>query len=247
MEGFLLKASLFVTCIADNFFPKVGESVVKILRKNGVDLDFPPEQTCCGQPAFNAGYWDEAREVAKNLIKVFERSDYVVSPSGSCVAMIKHDYPMLFAGNPVWEARIDELAEKTYEFSQFLVNVLKIEDVGARKKAKVVYHPSCHATRLMGIKEEPLKLLHNVKDLELLELPDAEQCCGFGGTFAVKMAAVSEEMVEDKVDNILKSGAEIVTGVDLGCLMNIGGRLEHQGHQVQAVHIAQLLAEGIGS
>lgn len=169
----------------------------------------------------------------------------MVSPSGSCVAMIKHDYPMLFEGDRDWENRIKELAAKTYEFTQFLVNVLKIEDVGIRRKAKVVYHPSCHATRLMGIKEEPLRLLRNVKELELLELPNADQCCGFGGTFSVKMAAVSEEMVEEKVNNILQSGAEIVTGVDLGCLMNIGGRLEHQGHQVKALHIAQLLAEGI--
>lgn len=245
MEGFLLKASIFVTCIVDNFFPKVGECMVKILRKGGVNLDFPPEQTCCGQPSFNSGYWDETRVIAKNLIKVFEKSDYVVSPSGSCVAMIKHDYPMLFAGDKEWEPRINALSAKTYEFTQFLVNVLKIEDLGASRKAKVVYHPSCHATRLMEIHEEPLKLLRNIKDLELLELPNADQCCGFGGTFSVKMAAVSEEMVEEKVNNILKSGAEIVTGIDLGCLMNIGGRLEHQKHPVQAIHLAQLLAEGM--
>ena len=240
-----MKASLFVTCIADNFFPQVGESVVKILKKNGVEIDFPEEQTCCGQPAFNAGYWDEAREVAKGLIKAFEKSEYVVSPSGSCVAMIKEDYPQLFAGDSLWETKIQELGDKTYEFSQFLVNVLKIEDIGACKKAKVVYHPSCHATRLVGIKEEPLTLLNNVKELKLLDLPNADQCCGFGGTFSVKMSAVSEEIVEEKVKNILQSGADIVTGVDLGCLMNIGGRLEHQGHAVQAIHIAQLLAEGM--
>lgn len=245
MEGFLLKASLFITCIADNFFPQVGDSVAKILRRNGVDLDFPKDQTCCGQPAFNAGYWDEARDVAKGLIRTFEKSEYVVSPSGSCVAMIKHDYPQLFAGDQLWESRVKELAAKTYEFSQFLVNVLKVEDVGARQKMKVVYHPSCHATRIMEIHEEPLKLLHRVKGLELLELPNADQCCGFGGTFSVKMAAVSEEIVEDKVRNIMQSGADIVTGTDLGCLMNIGGRLEHQGHSVQAIHIAQLLAEGM--
>jgi L-lactate dehydrogenase complex protein LldE len=241
----LLKTSLFITCIADNFFPEVGVSVVKILRKNGVDVDFPRQQTCCGQPAFNAGYWDEAKQLAKNFIRTFEKSATVVSPSGSCVAMIKHDYPLLFAGDPEWEARSKELGDKTYEFTQFLVNVLKIDDLGARQKAKVVYHPSCHATRLMEIREEPLKLLRQVRDLELLELPNAEQCCGFGGTFSVKMAAVSEEIVAEKVENILRSGADIVTGVDLGCLMNIGGRLQHQGHPVQARHIAQLLAEGM--
>ena len=240
-----MKASLFVTCIADNFFPQVGESVVKILKKGGVELDFPDEQTCCGQPAFNAGYWDEAREVAKGLIKAFEKSEYVVSPSGSCVAMIKEDYLQLFAGDQLWESRMRELGDKTYEFTQFLVNVLKVEDIGCRRKAKVVYHPSCHATRLLGIQEEPLKILHNVKELELLDLPHADQCCGFGGTFSVKMAAVSEEIVEEKVRNILQSGADIVTGVDLGCLMNIGGRMEHQGHPVEAIHIAQLLAEGM--
>lgn len=245
LGGISLKASLFVTCIADNFFPQVGESVVKILRKGGVELDFPRDQTCCGQPAFNAGYWDEARELAKGLIKTFEKSQYVVSPSGSCIAMIKDDYPQLFAGDPVWEERSRELGEKAYEFTQFLVNVLQIDDLGARKKVKVVYHPSCHATRLVGIEEEPIRLLRRVKDLELLELPGADQCCGFGGTFSVKMAAVSEEIVEEKVRNILQSGADIVTGVDLGCLMNIGGRLDHQGHPVQSVHIAQLLAEGM--
>lgn len=245
LEAIGLKASLFVTCIVDNFYPTVGESVVRILRKHGVSVDFPEQQTCCGQPAFNAGYWDEARAVAQNLIMAFEKSEAVVCPSGSCVAMIKHDYPMLFNDDPVWQPRMQELAAKTYEFTQFLVNVLKVEDLGAKRNVKAVYHPSCHATRLMGIQQEPLKLLRHIEGLQLLDLPHADQCCGFGGTFSVKMPAVSVEMVEEKVQNILSTGAEIVTGVDLGCLMNIGGRLEKGGHSVRIVHIADLLAGGM--
>ncbi|MDA8441380.1 MAG: (Fe-S)-binding protein [Peptococcaceae bacterium] len=240
-----MKASFFVTCIADNFFPEVGECVIKLLNGQGIKLDFPPEQTCCGQPAFNSGYWDEARDVAKGMIEAFAASDYVISPSGSCVAMFKIDYPLLFQGDAQWEVKVKQLGEKTFEVTQFLVNVLHLENLGARYPAKVTYHPSCHATRLLGIKDEPLKLLRQVQDLELVELPNASDCCGFGGTFAVKMAAVSEEMVEEKVQNILRSGADVVTGVDLGCLMNIGGRLQHQGHAVRAVHITQLLAEGM--
>ena len=240
-----MKASLFITCISDNFFPEVGESVVKILKQQGVKLDFPPEQTCCGQPAFNSGYWDEAREVARSVLKAFEHSAYVVSPSGSCVAMIHHGFPELFKDDNELEPKVQALIKKTYEFTQFLVEVLEVKDLGARFKGKVAYHPSCHATRILGIKNSPIKLLQHVSELELVDLPNASDCCGFGGTFAVKMAAVSEEIVEDKVKNILQSGAEIVTGVDLGCLMNIGGRLQHQGHKVRALHIAQLLAEGI--
>jgi L-lactate dehydrogenase complex protein LldE len=243
--GKSLKASLFVTCIVDSFYPEVGESMFKILKKHDVSLNLPLEQTCCGQPAFNSGYWDDAREVAKTLFKAFENSDYVISPSGSCVAMLHHSFPQLFKDDKQYQPKVQALADKTYEFTQFLVDVLGVEDLGAEVNAKVTYHPSCHATRILGVKDTALKLLQHVKGLEYVELPNSGDCCGFGGTFAVKMAAVSEEMVEDKVQNILKSGAEIVTGVDLGCLMNIGGRLEHQGHKVRAVHIAQLLAEGM--
>ncbi len=240
-----MKASLFVTCIVDSFYPEVGESMFKILKKQGVGLNLPVEQTCCGQPAFNSGYWDDAREVAKTLFKAFAGSEYVIAPSGSCVAMVRHSFPQLFANDQEYGPKVEALANKTYEFSQFLVDVLGIVDLDAKLNARVCYHPSCHATRILGVKDVPLKLLQHVQGLEYVELPNSGDCCGFGGTFSVKMAAVSEEMVEDKVQNILKSGAEIVTGVDLGCLMNIGGRLEHQGHKVKAVHIAQLLAEGM--
>ncbi|HWJ02383.1 MAG TPA: (Fe-S)-binding protein, partial [Verrucomicrobiae bacterium] len=198
-----MKASLFITCLSDSFFPEVGESMVKILRRQGVELDLPPEQTCCGQPAFNAGYWDDAREVAKSLLMAFEHSEYVVSPSGSCVAMVHHGFPLLFEGDKEWEPRVKALIPKTFEFCQFLVEVLGVKNLGASLNAKVTYHPSCHATRILGVGDSPRELLHHVKGLEFVELPNAWECCGFGGTFAVKMAAVSEAMVEDKVKNIL--------------------------------------------
>ncbi|UOF92184.1 (Fe-S)-binding protein [Fodinisporobacter ferrooxydans] len=240
-----MKASLFITCLVDNFFPQVGEAMVRILHKYGVDVDFPENQTCCGQPAFNSGYVDEARAVAKNMLDAFEHSDYVISPSGSCTGMVHHYYPELFKDDPVLAKKAQQLVEKTYEFSQFLVNVLGVKDVGAVFPHTVTYHPSCHASRLLGIKDEPLILLEQVKDLNRIELPQANDCCGFGGTFAVKMHEISEAMVTEKAEHVLETGAEILVGTDMGCLMNIGGRLRHQGKQVRVMHLIELLYEGM--
>lgn len=240
-----MKASLFITCLADSFYPSVGESTVRLLDRLGVQVDFPEGQTCCGQPAFNSGYRDEARNVAKTMIEAFADSEYVVGPSGSCVGMIHHYYPLLFEGDPEWEDRARKFVQKTHELTQFIVNVLGKTDLGASLEAKVTYHPSCHAVRIMGVKHEPLQLLRNVRGLELVDLPFAEDCCGFGGTFAVKMHEVSGAMVAEKAKHVQETAAEILVGTDMGCLMNIGGRLRFEGAPVRVMHVAELLWEGI--
>jgi L-lactate dehydrogenase complex protein LldE len=226
-------------------YPEVGESVVRLLHRYGCEVDFPKTQTCCGQPAFNSGYQDEAREVARGLIRAFELSDYVVSPSGSCTGMVHHYYPQLFEQEPEWKAKAEELIEKTYEFSQFLVNVLGVTDLGAVLDEKVTYHPSCHASRLLGVKTEPMALLSCVKGLECIDLPKKEDCCGFGGTFAVKMADMSEAMVCEKAMHVISTGASVLVGSDMGCLMNIEGRLNKENKPVRVMHLAQLLEEGV--
>jgi L-lactate dehydrogenase complex protein LldE len=240
-----MKVSLFITCLADQLYPEVGESVVRLLSRYGCEVDFPEQQTCCGQPAFNSGYQNEAREVARNMIRAFEHSDYVVSPSGSCTGMVHHYYPQLFADEPEWLLRAEQLVEKTYEFSQFLVNVIGVTDIGASFNSKVTYHPSCHAMRLLGVREEPGTLLAHVKGLELIDLPKKEDCCGFGGTFAVKMADMSEAMVCEKAGNVCSTGAEVLVGTDMGCLMNIGGALNKDNKPIRVMHLAQLLEEGV--
>lgn len=239
-----MRVSIFITCLADQFYPEVGESVVRLLHQHGCEIDFPEAQTCCGQPAFNSGYQDEAKEVARNMIRAFEHSDYVVSPSGSCTGMVHHYYPYLFKDDPVWADKAQQLVNKTYEFSQFLIHVLKVKDVGAAFPQKVTYHPSCHAMRLLGVKSEPEQLLQGVKELQYIDLPCKEDCCGFGGTFAVKMAEMSEAMVTEKARHVSDTGAEVLVGTDMGCLMNIGGRLRKEGKQIRVLHLAQLLEEG---
>jgi L-lactate dehydrogenase complex protein LldE len=240
-----MEASLFITCICDSFYPQVGEAMVSILRKQGVKLDFPPEQVCCGQPAFNAGYWEDAREVAKTTLKSFQKSKYVIVPSGSCVAFMKEYYPILFDKDPKYRDISREIADKTYEFSQFMIDILKVDELNSRFPYKVAYHSSCHAMRLLGVTPKVIELLKMVKDLELVNFAHPEDCCGFGGTFSVKMPEISEAMVDEKVAHITESGAEIITGTDMGCLMNIGGRLKKQGSSIRPLHIAELIYEGM--
>jgi L-lactate dehydrogenase complex protein LldE len=235
-----MKVSLFITCLADVFYPGVGKDVVEILERHGCEIDFPENQTCCGQPAYNSGYHKETIDVAKHMIETFNHSDYVVTPSGSCAAMI-HEYVHLFKKEPIWKNKALDLKNKTYEFTQFLVDVLKIEDVGANLPVKATYHTSCHMTRLLGVKDAPMKLLENVKDLEFTSLPNKEICCGFGGTFSVKMVPISEQMVNEKIEHIEETGAEVLIGADCGCIMNIGGRIERQGKPIKVMHIAQVL------
>lgn len=240
-----MKVSLFVTCLSDSIYPQVGEAMVRLLARYGVIVDVPKGQTCCGQPAFNSGYWKEAKEVAITLLEAFEDSDFVVSPSGSCTGMIAHYYPKLFEDTPDLLEKARVLREKTYEFTQFLVQVLGVTDLGAVYPHKVTYHPSCHGNRLLGIKEEPLQLLAKVKGLELVPLPFAEDCCGFGGTFAVKMGEISGAMVTEKSDHILETEAEVLVGVDMGCLMNIAGNLRFRDKPIRVLHLAELLHEGV--
>jgi L-lactate dehydrogenase complex protein LldE len=239
-----MKVSLFITCLSDALFPPVGEAMARLLARYGVKLDLPKTQTCCGQPAYNSGYWEEARRSASTLLDAFEDSDFVVSPSGSCTYMIHH-YPELFKDDPVKLAKANALAEKTYEFTQFMVQVLGVTDLGAYFPHAVAYHPSCHGSRLLGAKDEPKALLDNVGGMWLVPIPFAEDCCGFGGTFAVKMADISGAMVTEKVDHIKETEAEVLVGLDMACLMNIGGNLRFRGEKVRVMHLAELLYEGV--
>jgi len=236
------RVSLFITCLADQLYPEVGVSSLRLLRRLGCEVDFPEGQVCCGQPAFNSGYSPEARRVARGLVEAFEHSEYVVSPSGSCTGMIRHYYRELFRDEPELSARVDHFVERTYELSQFLVNVLGVTDVGASFPHRVTYHASCHAARLLGAKSEPLALLDKVRGLELVPLVRSEDCCGFGGTFAVKLSAISGAMVDEKVEHVLATKADFLVGTDMGCLMNIKGRLARRSKDVKVLHLAEVLS-----
>jgi L-lactate dehydrogenase complex protein LldE len=235
-----MKVTLFATCLVDMFQSSVGIATVELLERLGCTIDFPESQICCGQPSYNSGYVKETKEAMKRMIETFEHAEYIVSPSGSCASMLR-EYPHIFKGDPEWEPRAEKLAKKTFELTQFIVDILKIEDVGARFNASVTYHTSCHMTRLLGVKEAPMILLKNVKGLKFTELPGKENCCGFGGTFSVKMAQISEQMVDEKVQHVEETGAEYLIGADAGCLMNIGGRIERVGKPIKVLHIAEVL------
>ncbi|MFC4404443.1 (Fe-S)-binding protein [Gracilibacillus xinjiangensis] len=235
-----MRVSLFITCLGDIFYANAGKSAVELLERLGCDVDFPNAQTCCGQPAYNSGYHKETLEVAKHMIEVFEQKEYVIGISGSCVYML-HEYVHLFEDGSNWRKRAVALKEKTYELTQFIVDVLGIEDVGATYKATATYHTSCHMTRLLGVKEAPVKLLENVRGLDLVDLPHRNDCCGFGGTFSVKMANISEQMVDEKVSHIEETQANLLLGADGSCLMNIGGRITRQGKPIEVKHIAEIL------
>ena len=236
------RVALFITCLGDQFFPQVGECAVRVLRRLGVEVTFNPAQTCCGQPAFNTGYREEARAVASRVLDLFDDADYVVAPSGSCTSMMRVFYPELFAGDPKQLAKVENLRGRLFEFSQFLVNVLKVEDVGARFPHRVAYHDSCHLLRELGVEAEPRKLLRAVRDVELVELQDNQVCCGFGGTFSVKFPEVSVAMGADKTRAAAAAGAEYLVANDSGCLMHLAGLIHRQGLPLQTLHLAELLA-----
>ncbi len=237
-----IRASIFITCLVDMLYPNVGEAMVKVLRQSGVQLDFPEDQTCCGQPAFNSGYQAQARDLAKRFISVFDGDGYVVAPSGSCTSMVRVFYPELFKDDPANLKKAEALSSRTYEFSEFLVKVVGADDVGAAYDGSVTYHPSCHLLRELGVSSEPKQLLSNVDGIDFRELPDERQCCGFGGTFSVKYPDISGAILDRKVKDIKESGAEVLVANDSGCLMHISGALTRQGLPVKAMHLAEILA-----
>jgi L-lactate dehydrogenase complex protein LldE len=226
------------------FFPRVGESVVKILKKLGVGVDFPEDQTCCGQPGFNSGFQYDARILAKRFLSIFSKDEsrFIVSPSGSCTSMVKVFYKELFRDDSKMLETVDKVSSKTYEFSDFLVNVLKVEDVGATYRGKVTYHPSCHLLRELRIQDEPRKLIKSVKGVDFVEMNLHDTCCGFGGTFSVKFPDVSVSILDEKIENIVKSGADTVVSTDMGCLMHIGGALSRRKIPIKVIHLTELLA-----
>lgn len=237
-----MKVSLFITCLIDQLFPQVGVDMVTVLRRLGVKVDFPEAQTCCGQPAFNSGYRTEARALAERFIDVFADSEYIVAPSGSCTSMVKVFYPDLFEDDPAKRERAHQLAARTFEFSEFVVNVLKVEDVGAQFHGRVALHQSCHLLRELNVRSEPLKLLRAVKGIELVELERSDACCGFGGLFAIKYAQISGSILQEKIDYIKRSGADIIVASDMGCLMHIDGGLSRQQVPIRTMHLAEVLA-----
>jgi len=233
---------LFVTCLIDTLYPEIGEAVLHVLRRSGVIVDFLGDQTCCGQPAFNAGLRELARPMAEHTIRVFEATrGPIVVPSGSCAAMIRHSYLELFAQEPYWLPRARSLAARTYEFTEYLVDVLGISELGARFPGKITYHSSCHLLRELGVDRQPRLLLQAVKDVELVELPGTQECCGFGGVFSVEHPEISAAMLERKMANVQASGAPVVVSCDAGCIMNINGGLHRRGRSERALHIAQVL------
>lgn len=239
-----LKAALCATCLVDQFYPEVGEAVVKVLRSQGVELSFPEDQTCCGQIAFNGGFRIDAAEVATRFMDLFENEENIVVPSGSCTSMIKVYYKELFKDDLEQLERAKAIAEKTYEFSDFLVNVVGQSDVGAVSHGLVTYHDACHLLRELGISKEPRELIGNVEGVEVQEMHDSDSCCGFGGLFSIKFPHISEAILEEKIKNIVDSGAGTLVANDCGCLMQIRGAMQRKNLKVRAMHIAELLAEG---
>ncbi len=240
------KVRLFVTCLVDHISPEVGEAVVAVFERLGITVEVPVGQTCCGQPAFNGGFWDEARHMARHTIKILERDDSpIIVPSGSCADMMIHHYPDLFASEPEWQARARRVAAITYEFTQFLVDVLGVTEVGARFNGRLTYHPSCHLTRGLEITRPPRELLAHVQGAEITPLPHAEQCCGFGGLFSVKFAGISQDMLANKLQAVTEAAADYVVGCDVSCLLHMNAGRHRQGQPTNAVHIAQILANTV--
>ncbi len=240
-----MRIGLFVTCLADLMRPSVAFAAVKLLEDAGCSVEVPAGQTCCGQPALNSGDSSDARDIARHVIATFEGFDAVVAASGSCMGTLRHDSPALFADEPAWRARADALAQRSHELLSFLVDVLEVNQVDARFEGKVTYHDSCSGLREMGVRDQPRRLLASVKGLQLVEMRGTEECCGFGGTFCVKYPEISTKMVDAKISHIEASGAGTVLGGDLGCLLNIAGRMKRRGVPVRVIHTAELLA-GMG-
>lgn len=239
-----MQISLFITCFNDTLFPETGKAMVKLFERLGHTVDFPMEQTCCGQMHYNTGYQEEAIPLVKRFVDVFNDAEAIVAPSASCVGMVKEFYRKVAALTDDQELkdRVDEIVPRVFELSQFLVDELGVEDVGAYYPHRVTYHPTCHSLRMLKVGDAPLVLLRNVRGIDLVELPAAEECCGFGGTFAVKNADTSMAMLGDKIRHIKDTGAEVCSAADNSCLMHIGGALQRQRSGVESVHLAEILA-----
>jgi L-lactate dehydrogenase complex protein LldE len=241
------RVSLFVTCMMDMLYPGTGMSVVEVLEHLGVAVDFPPGQTCCGQPAFNAGYRPQARQVAVQFLKAFGEAEVIVVPSGSCAAMVRHEYPRLFADDPQWRDAAQHVAAITWELTEFIVDGLGVTDLGGRLSSPrtVAFHDACHGLRLLGLGPAGRALVGSLENATVVEWGHGEICCGFGGLFSVKMADVSGAMLQKKIDAIAQSGADAFVTGDVSCLTHMNGGLEKQGQPARVIHIADLLAEGI--
>lgn len=238
-----MNVQIFIPCFVDQLYPDTAFNMIKVLEKAGCKVSYNESQTCCGQPAFNAGFWDESKSVCTKFIKDFRGSDYIVAPSASCVGFVRNYYGKLF-DNSSLHHDVASVAGRIYEFSEFLVKVLKIEDFGARLEGKATYHDSCAGLRECRIKAEPRRLLENVRGLEIAEMNDVETCCGFGGTFAVKFEAISIGMGEQKVENALATGAQYLISTDHSCLMHLQGYIKHKGYSLKTLHLADVLANG---
>lgn len=238
-----MKVHIFIPCFVDQLYPTVGMNMVKVLEKAGCEVIYNPAQTCCGQPAFNAGFWGEAKEVCTKFITDFEGAEFIVTPSASCAGFVKNYFNRLFE-NSAYQQPAKKTSEKIHEFSSFLVNVLQVENLGAVLEGKATYHDSCAALRECGIKEEPRKLLQQVQGLELIEMKETSTCCGFGGTFAVKFEPISIAMGEQKTQHALETGAELLISTDMSCLMHIDGCIRNKNAGLKVMHLADVLASG---
>ncbi len=237
------RVALFTGCLVDQFYPQVGESLVVVLRRLGVEVTFDPAQTCCGQPAFNSGFRPEARQVAAGLLDLFEKAEYVVCPSGSCTSMVRAFYPELFRNDPRRLKQAEALTPRFFEFSEFLVKVLGVEDVGASFSGRVTYHDACHLLRELGVSEEPRRLIRAVRGIDFVEMKEATTCCGFGGTFSVKFPEVSVSMLADKLGAAVETRAKYLIANDSGCLMHMAGAIHREQAPIQPMHLAELLAK----
>lgn len=238
-----MNVQLFIPCFVDQLYPSVAFNMVKVLRKAGCTVEYNSNQTCCGQPAFNAGFWNESKDICSKFIKDFSGSDYIVAPSASCTGFVRNYYSKLFEDSSVHK-EVKDLGNRLYEFSEFLIKVLAIDDFAATLEGKATYHDSCAALRECKIKEEPRRLLSKVAGLELTEMNDVETCCGFGGTFAVKFEPISIAMADQKVTNALNTKADYIISTDMSCLMHLDGYIKNKNANIQTLHLADVLASG---
>jgi Fe-S oxidoreductase len=240
----MMNVQIFIPCFIDQLYPQVGFNMVKVLEKAGCTITYNPNQTCCGQAAYNAGFWGEAKDVCKKFLTDFEGTDYIVGPSASCVGFVRNYYKTLFTNSSLQQKQVHDISGRIYEFSEFLIKVLRVDDFGATLNAKATYHNSCAALRECKVKAEPKQLLEKVQGLEMVDMAENETCCGFGGTFAVKMEPISVAMGNNKIDNALATGAEVLISTDMSCLMHLEGIIKNRNANLQVMHLADVLASG---